>query len=379
MAHAQPPRPPAESPRSCRRVIVKVGSQVLCDPAGALAVPVLQNLALQISSLHRQGWQPLLVSSGAVASGAGVASSERGAGQVRDITNPVARKQALAALGQVRLMETWRRHFAEHGLAVAQVLATRSDFRSRRHYLNMRTCIEALLDARVVPIVNENDVVAVTELMFTDNDELAGLLAGMVNADLLCLLSTVPGVYAGNPAQDPAACIRVWDDALHQVEELVQRGTSALGRGGMHSKIAVARKAARLGTEVVIADGTEVDILPCIIQAEAVGTRFPARPGMSPAKRWLANAQFISAGSVTINAGAEAALRDHGRLASLLPVGVVRVEGAFEQGDVVEIRNEKNQVLGCGRARYDHVEARQRQGQHGQKPLVHYDYLYLLE
>ena len=404
---------PQQPSQPLKRIVVKVGSQVLCNRDGGLELPVLRSLAAQISDLQRQGWQPLLVSSGAVASGAGVVSEEPGARLAGKIANPVARKQALAALGQVRLMETWRRFFSEHDLAVAQVLATRSDFQSRRHYLNMRACIEALLDARVVPIVNENDVVSVTELMFTDNDELAGLLAGMVKADLLCLLSTVAGVYDDGGADAGASCIAVWDDQIHQVEDLVQRGTSALGRGGMHSKIAVARKAARLGTEVVIADGTAAEILPAIIQsisanperpgaehsanagatasassasageAEAAvstaGTRFPARRGMSPAKRWLASAQFISTGSVTVNAGAEAALRDHTRLASVLPVGIIRVDGSFEQGDVVEIRNQHNQVLGCGRARYDHHEARQRQGQQGQKPLVHYDYLYLVD
>lgn len=360
-----------------KRIVVKVGSQVLCDENGALNLPVLTSLAGQISDLGAQGWQTLLVSSGAVASGMGVMHSEPGASKLQQIANPVTRKQALAAAGQVRLMETWRQHFNARGLTVAQVLATRSDFQTRRHYLNMRACIEALLDCGVIPIVNENDVVAVTELMFTDNDELAGLLAGMVNADLLCLLSTVAGVYDRALDQPGSACISQWDDTQHQVEDIVQRGTSTLGRGGMHSKIAVARKTANLGSEVVIADGTVDNILLQLVGGGGAGTRFPADRETSPAKRWLASAQAVSSGSVTINAGAELALLDRNRMTSLLPIGVEAVEGLFESGDVIQIRNSNGKVLGCGKARYDHLEAQQLLGQRGHKPLVHYDYLYL--
>jgi len=361
-----------------KRIVVKVGSQVLCNEDGTLNLPVLASLADQISALGKQGWQTLLVSSGAVASGMGVLESEAGAKKLRRIPNPVTRKQALAATGQVRLMETWRQHFNQHQLTVAQVLASRSDFQTRRHYLNMRGCIEALLDCGVVPIVNENDVVAVTELMFTDNDELAGLLAGMVNAGLLCLLSAVQGVYDRAPDEPGSACISQWDDGKHKLEDIVQRGTSALGRGGIHSKIAVARKAANLGTEVVIADGTADGILLAIVAGGGTGTRFPAHREASSAKRWLASAEALSNGSVTINAGAEAALLDRSRLTSLLPVGIEQVEGPFKRGDVIQIRNSDQKVLGCGRARYDHREAEKLQGQRGHKPLIHYDYLYLI-
>jgi glutamate 5-kinase len=275
-------------------------------------------------------------------------------------------------------MESWRALFEQQGLTVAQVLTSKSDFQTRRHYLNMRGCIEALLVAGIVPIVNENDVVAITELMFTDNDELAGLLAGMVNADLLCLLSTVPGVFDGDPDDPATRCIDTWDDARHQVEVIVQRGTSALGRGGMHSKLAIALKTARLGTEVVIADGSDPEVLTKVVGAQSAGTRFPAQGEASSTKRWLASADGHATGWVTVNAGAESALLDRSRLASLLPVGIDAVEGRFSSGDVIQIRNAAGQVLGCGKARYSHEEARQLMGKRGQKPLVHYDYLYLV-
>jgi glutamate 5-kinase len=295
------------------------------------------------------------------------------------ISDPVARKQVMAATGQVRLMETYRALFQQHDLTIAQVLTSKSDFKTRRHYLNMRGCIDALLTAGIVPIVNENDVVAITELMFTDNDELAGLLAGMVNADLLCLLSTVPGVFDGDPEHPESSCIANWDDEKHQIEDIVLRGTSALGRGGMHSKLSIARKTARLGTEVVIADGSDPDILVKVTGSEQAGTRFPAVGEASPAKRWLASADDHAAGYVTVNEGAESALLDSSHLASLLPVGIEAVEGSFNQGDVIQIRNRAGDVLGCGRARCDHEEANRLKGQRGQKALIHYDYLYLVD
>jgi glutamate 5-kinase len=355
-----------------KRIVVKIGSQVLCDPDGTLNRDVLSNLVAQLADLRADGWQVLLVSSGAVAAGSGLAD------ELRRISDPVARKQVMAATGQVRLMEIYRELFAQREITVAQVLATKSDFQTRRHYLNMRGCIEALLTTGIVPVVNENDVVSVTELMFTDNDELAGLLAGMVKADLLCLLSTVPGVYDGDPDNAETQCIKRWDDNLYRLEDIVSSGTSALGRGGMHNKLAIARKVARLGTEVVIADGTDPQIMGKILGDQQAGTVFPVIGDASPTKRWLASADDHATGSVTINSGAEDALLDCNRLTSLLPVGIEAIDGHFDRGDVIQILGPSGEVLGCGRARYDHEEAASLIGQRGQKPLIHYDYLYLL-
>jgi glutamate 5-kinase len=357
-----------------RRIVVKIGSQVLCDEQGELNLDVLDTLVGQISELAASGWQVLLVSSGAVAAGSGVAGN-----RLERISDPVARQQVMAATGQVRLMENYRALFAEHDLTVAQVLTSKSDFQTRRHYLNMRGCIDALLTAGIIPIVNENDVVSITELMFTDNDELAGLLAAMVNADMLCLLSTVPGVFDGDPDDPATQCIQTWDESSHQIDDIVLRGTSALGRGGMHSKLTIARKTARLGTEVVIADGRDPGILVKVVGAERAGTHFPARGEASPAKRWLASADDHAAGSVTVNDGAASALLDDSRLTSLLPVGIEAVEGRFNRGDVIQIRNHAGEVLGCGRARYGHKETRKLRGRRGQKALIHYDYLYLVD
>jgi glutamate 5-kinase len=226
--------------------------------------------------------------------------------------------------------------------------------------------------------VNENDVVSVTELMFTDNDELAGLMAGMVDAELLCLLSTVPGVYDGDPHDAASQYIKRWDDQRYQIEDIVKRGTSTLGRGGMNSKLAIARKVAKLGTEVVIADGTDPQIMHKILGEEQAGTRFPVSGDASSAKRWLASADDHATGSVTVNKGAETALLDSNHLASVLLVGVEAVDGRFERGDVIQILSSSGRMLGCGQARYDHTDAVKLMGQRGHKPLVHYDYLYLV-
>ncbi len=242
----------------------------------------------------------------------------------------------------------------------------------------MRRCISALLDVGMIPVVNENDVVSVTELMFTDNDELAGLLAAMVDAQLLCLLSSVPGVYDGDPGDETTTQIRIWDEDTFRAEQVVQRASSALGRGGMHSKLNVARETARLGTEVVIADGGEDEVLLRITAGEQLGTRFRAGRPTSSTRRWLASAQSFTSASAFVNAGAADALCDRNRLASLLPVGIERLEGEFKRGDVIQICGPDNNVIACGRAQYDDHEAQAKLGQQGHKPLVHYDYLYLV-
>ncbi|NIM70426.1 MAG: glutamate 5-kinase [Xanthomonadales bacterium] len=354
-----------------KRIVVKTGSRVLCNDAGALDIPVLQGLVAQMAALRDRGWEVLLVSSGAVAAGGARPGTQR-----LQRADPVTRRQVLAAAGQVYLMQTYQDLFGQHGVTVAQVLASKSDFQTRNHYLNMRNCIQGILAAGIVPIVNENDVVAITELMFTDNDELAGLLAGMVNADLLCLLSTVSGVYASG--QDETVIAR-WDEQRHRIDDVVNSGTSKLGRGGMHSKLAVARKTAALGTEVCIAHGQSANVLIDLAEGKPLGTRFAPGAAASPAKRWLASADDHAAGAVRINRGAVEALRDRNRLTSLLPVGVEAFEGEFKRGDVIRILGPDGAVLGCGRAQYDRGEAERCIGQRDRKPVIHYDYLYLVD
>ncbi len=363
-----------ESDRHDQVIVVKIGSQVLCttDAAGQarLDLEVIASLAEQIAGLCAAGHRLLVVSSGAVAAGSGQNQEA-----IAKLPDPVVRKQVQAATGQVLLMERWRQAFDRHGIGIAQVLTSKSDFQSRNHYLNMRACLEGLIRAKVIPIVNENDVVATTELMFTDNDELAGLLAGMVDADLLVMLSAVSGIYKGEA--DAGEIISQWDENIHQAEDIVREGTSRMGRGGMHSKLGIALNTASQGTDVVIADGRKPGILGRIVDGDQPGTHFAARKTISRTKRWLASAGGHATASVVINQGAAEALTDNNRLTSLLPVGVVEFEGTFERGDVLLIRDEQGKVLGCGKSRFDRDEAEKIRGKHGQRPLIHYDYLYL--
>ncbi|MFT5140473.1 MAG: glutamate 5-kinase [Lysobacterales bacterium] len=359
-----------------KRIIVKIGSQVLCQTDGLLNTETLAELVSQVAELHKKGWQVLLVSSGAVAAGQGEINSDRLHRQ-----DPVTRKQVLAALGQVRLMQTYHLQFKQHGLAVAQILASKSDFQTRNHYLNMRRCIEGVLDAGIVPVVNENDVVSITELMFTDNDELAGLLAGIVKADLMCILSSVDGVLNGalniNGIDTEPRVIPSWDEKIHKIDSVVSSGTNKLGRGGMYSKIKVACKTAALGTEVVIANGSAKNVLLRVAEKELIGTRFPAAKSSTSARRWLASSDDHAVGSIIINEGAVQALTDKSRLASLLLVGVEAFEGEFKRGDVVRVTDRDGAVLALGRADYDSTVARNLIGQRDHKPLIHYNYLYL--
>lgn len=338
------------------------------DDSGGLARERLNGLADQCATLQQGGVaQFALLSSGAVAAGRDILNGDTSDDAVTD-------RQVCAAVGQTELVNFYRDSFARHQLLVAQVLATRQDFSTRRHYLNMRTCLQALLARNIVPIINENDVVSVTELMFTDNDELAALVAGMLGAERLVLLSDVDGVYDGNPAS--GELIKLWSaDSPMPAQPASGRG---FGRGGIGSKIDNARQAAGMGTESWIANGLDPDVLRRIAAGNDVGTRFSASQRPRETKRWVAAAPARKA-AVVINAGAVAALRDSHKLTSLLPVGVVRLQGEFERGDVLRIVDEADALIGYGRAEYDAEVALATLGQQRQRPLVHYNYLHVIE
>ena len=255
------------------------------------------------------------------------------------ISDPVARKQVMAATGQVRLMETYRQLFQQHGLTVAQVLTSKSDFQTRRHYLNMRGCIDALLTAGIVPIVNENDVVAITELMFTDNDELAGLLAGMVNADLLCLLSTVPRRVRRRPGRSGHPLHR--DLGRRQSPDRRDRAARHLGPGARrHAQQDLRSPARRPNWAPKWSSPTAATRKSCQRSpAKPCGHPFPGA-GRSIAGQALAGQRRRSRSRFCHRQrGRRSALLDSSRLTSLLPVGIEAVEGHFNRGDVIQIRN----------------------------------------
>jgi glutamate 5-kinase len=345
-------------------IVIKIGTGVLTNERGVLDELMIKKIVDEVVILKKQGLPVVLVSSGAMGAGRTLVSPGKKLGSV-------AERQILASVGQVKLMSTYATHIEKHGFNCAQILATKEDFRDRHHYLNMQNCFTALLNDNLIPIVNENDVVAVDELMFTDNDELAGMVAGMLNAERLIILSTVDGVLTHE------GIVIATVDKNTKLDEHVDTGKSAFGRGGMLAKAAVARRLAKLGITTHIINGKQPHNIGKILKGETVGTTFQAERRLSPHKKWLANARGSERGSVTINECAEDIFRDAAKATSLLPVGIIAVQGDFTKGDVVKIINKKNAELGYGRAEYGASDLEKLLGKKNQKPFVHYDYLFL--
>lgn len=350
-------------------IVVKIGTNVITKEDGYLNVPVLRHIVEQVCVLKAHGTHVILVSSGAMAAGRALLTPSAKA-------ENVVKRQMLAAVGQVSLMGEYLSAFKEYGYLCAQVLTTKEDFRTRGHYLNMKTCFAALLKDNVVPIVNENDVISVEELMFTDNDELAGLITSMTNADALVILTSVDGVYEGTPGKG-GKVIPVIEPGSAVWKNHVQSGTSQFGKGGMHTKCAIAQKLALTGIAVSIVNGGSKNVLLDVLGGKKVGTRFEPDKKTSNVKRWIAHAEGTEKGTVVVNARAAEILLSP-EAVSLLPVGIVKVEGDFATGDVVSICRENGEKLGLGKAQYSAERARAVLGKKGQKPLIHYDYLYIV-
>lgn len=348
-----------------RRIVVKLGTQLVCR-GGALASEVIADYAGVARQLADQDYAVIFVSSGAVAAG------REALGDALREADEVSRRQVYSAAGQTSLAAAWRSALQDQKLQAAQVLATRSDFRDRGHYLNMLRCLDAMLAHRIVPIVNENDTVAVTELMFTDNDELAGLIAAMLGADRLLLLTNVDGVLNGGALID-----EVGAGERPPVDGAGAPGP--FGRGGMASKIDAAREAAALGVETWIANGSDPKRVVSLARGEGRGTRFVASQRPSSVKRWVASARGHEKGRAVVNEGAVHALTGGDAQASVLPVGVTRITGDFAKGDLIRIEDVDGRLLGYGKAQYGSATARRYLGRRGRRALVHRNYLYLVQ
>ena len=355
-----------------KRIAVKIGSNVLTRKDGTLDITRMSALVDQVAELHHAGMEIVLISSGAVASG----RSEVKVGKKLD---SVSARQLYSAVGQAKLINRYYELFREHGLKCGQVLTTKENFGSRTHYLNQKHCMEVMLEHGVIPIVNENDTISVTELMFTDNDELSGRIATMMGMDALIILSNIDGIYNGNPADPASRVIPVVERGKTDLASYVQTGRSSFGRGGMLTKCHIAQKVADEGILVVIANGKRSNILVDLLKdPEAIPcTRFlPAVKPVSSVKKWIAHSEGFAKGEIHINKGAEEALLAP-KATSLLLVGVTQVVGDFEKDDIVRIVNEEGKLLGVGCAGYGSEEARALIGSRDLKPLVHYDYLYI--
>jgi glutamate 5-kinase len=356
--------------KELKRIAIKVGSNVLTRPEGTLDVERMSDLVAQIAVLRRQGIEVVLVSSGAVASGRN---------EVKPVKklDAVSSRQLYSAVGQAKLINRYFEFFREHGLVCGQVLTSTENFGSRTHYLNQKNCMETMLENGVIPIVNENDAVSVTELMFTDNDELSGLVAAMMNMDALILLSNVDGIYDGPPAAPESKVIREIPEK-GDVSMFIRPEKSAFGRGGMLTKYHIARKVAEEGIPVIIANGTRQNILPDLAAGrETVCTRFlPAEKPASGIKKWIAHSEGFARGAVHIDKGAEEVLYGT-RASSILFVGVRHISGSFRKDDIIRIVNEEGRQLGVGRAGYDSGKALALIGRRHARPMIHYDYLCL--
>jgi glutamate 5-kinase len=354
------------------RIVVKIGSNVLTRKDGTLDVTRMSALIDQVVELKTSGIEVIVVSSGAVAAG----KAEIAPQNKLDI---VSSRQLFSAVGQVKLINHYHSFFQQHKLICGQILATKEDFSTRRHYLNQRNCMTVMLENDVTPIVNENDAISVNELMFTDNDELSGLVATMMGAQKLIILSNIDGIYNGNPSDAGAKVIRNIDVLKDNIEEYIQSSKSSSGRGGMQTKYNIARKVAEEGIEVIIANGKKESVLRDIIRQsdECICTRFvPVKKKISSVKKWIAHSEGFAKGEIYINEGAKEALTGD-RAISLLPVGVVKITGEFEADDIVKIMDESGLQIGVGKIACDSEEACAQIGKKQTKPIIHYDYLYL--
>ncbi len=351
------------------RIIVKIGSNVFTKKDGLPDFERIGHLVEQIALIKKQGTEVILVSSGAVSSGRSLIT-------VSEKHDAVATRQLLASIGQVKLINTYAQFFEKCDILCSQVLVTKEDFRDRMHYLNMKNCLEILLQHQVIPIINENDVVSVTELMFTDNDELAGLVASMLNAQALIVLTNVDGIYTGDPADRDSKVIEEITDKTIDFSSFVSSGRSQFGRGGMITKSTMAQKIAQLGIAVHIANGTRDNILTDVLENKAVHTIFLPNKTASGKKRWIAHSEHNATGTVQVNEGAKTALMS-GKASSLLPVGIIKIISGFAKGEIIKLLDDKNKQIGLGIAEYGADKALEWIGQKNKKPLVHYDYLYI--
>jgi glutamate 5-kinase len=329
--------------KGIKKIVIKIGSAVLTEN-GVLHRPTIIRLAGDIAFLRKKGYQTVLVSSGAIASGVGKLGLSRK-------PDTIPQKQAVAAIGQGSLMYAYEEAFNPHQLLVAQILLTREDLTNRQRYLNAHNTLIALLEWGIIPIINENDTVAVDEIKFGDNDNLSALIAHLVDSDLLIVLTDTEGLYERDPREDPQArLISVVERVDDQIFEYTSKYSGQWGLGGMRSKIMAARKVTAGGIPVIVASGRKEGVLQEIIRGKPLGTLFlPQKPTLSRKKHWIAFT-LKHKGDIIVDEGAKKAVLEKGK--SLLPSGVLEVQGRFGVGACVRLMDQKARVIGKGLANY---------------------------
>jgi glutamate 5-kinase len=336
--------------RDARRIVVKVGSSLVTNEGRGLDEKAIGEWCRQLAALVRDGREVVMVSSGAIAEG-----MKRLGWRTRP--HEIHELQAAAAVGQMGLAQVYETQLRANGMGSAQVLLTHADLADRERYLNARSTLVTLLALGVVPVINENDTVVTDEIKFGDNDTLGALVANLVEADALVILTDQKGLFTADPRKDPAA--RFVDEAAAgdpELEAMAGGAGSSIGRGGMITKILAAKRAAGSGASTVIAWGREPDALLRLARGESIGTLLVAQTAKHQArKRWMADHLQLR-GAVLVDAGAAAKVRGEGK--SLLPIGMTGVEGEFSRGDVIAIRDAQGVELGRGLANYSSAEAR---------------------
>lgn len=346
---------------SVKRLVVKIGSSTLTNDEGRLDTEYLRDVARQVASLRRRGTEVLIVSSAAIV--AGLQSLDMPPARPNDIPT----LQAAAAVGQIVLAQSYSKAFAEHGLQLAQILITRHDTANREAYLHARDTLERLLQLGVVPLINENDTIAIDEIRFGDNDTLAAQVAILVKADLVVLLSDIEGLYTADPRHsEDAELLEKVEEFTREIVDAAGCAGSERGSGGMFTKIEAARMLMAASIPMVICEGHAEDAILNATNGNHNGTRFarahPAQQGKQGKARrlWLALSGTVR-GGVTIDRGAVTALREQG--SSLLPVGVLSVEGSFDEGSAIDIRDEDGLLIGRGISTYSAVDLQVAAGQ----------------
>jgi glutamate 5-kinase len=351
----------AKQGKQYKRIVAKFGTNLLTNGTDSIDMNVLAGIVRQAAELRKQGREIALVSSGAVASGKQYL-------KVPSDKKDVPMRQVMAAVGQHVLMNSYTELFRREGIVTAQALLTKLDLADRISYLNARNTLLILLELGVVPIINENDVVAIEELEgahFGDNDNLSGMVANLIDADLLVIMSDVAGLYSADPAIDRKAKLIPVVKHIDKDIEKMAGGTRGRGTGGMTTKIQAAKLATASGTAVVIASGSEPDLLPRLIDGESIGTMFlPATDKIESRKRWILSG-LSTKGKLVVDGGAAAALSRGNK--SLLPAGVKGVEGGFKRGDAVDIATESGERIACGISNYSAADIEKIKGARSDK------------
>lgn len=333
--------------KDCRRWVVKVGSAILTDNGLSLSPKVVISLANQIAELRNQGVEVVLVSSGSIAAGIGVLGMSERPERLNHL-------QAAAAAGQAALVQAYDSAFSDHQIKIAQVLLTHSDIANRGRYLNARNTLQSLLGMDVLAIVNENDTVATDEICFGDNDSLAALVANLIDADLLVLLTDQDGLYDADPRSNPDAKLISIAEAGDNALQAMASGGGTLGRGGMITKLSAAAKASHSGASTVICNGGAEGVLNRVYQGQEIGTLLFAGRRVTSRKQWMAG-QMRSEGKVHLDAGAAEVIKSKGR--SVLAAGMTQVEGTFERGSLVSCLDPQGTEIARGLINYASSEA----------------------